>query len=222
MPRLAPRVLLRKVLRKVALVGGLHTAALFLRVLRRSWHVDRIHYERFFSAPVIVAFWHGDLLVGAAEVMSSKRRDFATLASRSRDGDIAAGLAKLVGVEPLRGGSSRGQVEALRSMERWLREGKSILLAVDGPRGPKGVVKSGIILLSSRTGVPIVPAGAIPLDTRFWQFRSWDSMWLPKAGARIAAIFEEPITVPPDADHQQIEEYRRLLEHKLHMLHRKK
>ncbi len=205
----AKRFLLRKFLRRVALWGGVPLAVGMLRLLRHTWRVGRSGEARFYSQrPVIVAFLHGDLLVGATGVMASRRKDFATLASRSRDGEIAALLARLVNITPLRGGASRGQVEALRAMERWLLSGKSLLVAVDGPRGPRGIVKNGVILLASRTGIPIVPAGCRVAPDQAWVFRSWDRMLLPKPGAKIQVLYGEPIAVPSGLSREELEQYR--------------
>ncbi len=213
------RVSVRKFLRHVALRGGVRLAASGLRLLHRTWHIERQGVERFFLSPVIVAFWHGDLLVGASEALWSGRQDFATLTSRSRDGEIAAALARRVRVTPLRGGTSRGQVEALRSMERWLAQNGSLVIAVDGPRGPRGVVKSGIVLLASRSGVPIVPAAAIAPPDKIWRFRSWDRMWVPKFGCSFRVVFGNPISVPKDVTREELENYRQRLEQELFFLH---
>ncbi|MGC8741592.1 MAG: lysophospholipid acyltransferase family protein [Candidatus Sumerlaeaceae bacterium] len=214
------RLALRKFLREIALRGGVRMATCALRALRHTWHVERVDKERFFLTPVIVAFWHGDLLIGAAEALWSRRRDFATLTSRSRDGEVAATLARQVGVTPLRGGASRGQVEALRAMERWLSQKGSLVVAVDGPRGPRGVVKSGVILLASRSGVPIVPAAAIVPEGQSWRFRSWDKMCLPKPGCRFQVVFGEPIRVPSKLSRDELESFRILLERELFCLHK--
>jgi lysophospholipid acyltransferase (LPLAT)-like uncharacterized protein len=212
------RVFVRQMLRRFGLWGGVRLAGLMLRLLRRTWKVERHGYENFLRRPIIVAFWHGNLLVGATEALAARRRDFGTLTSRSRDGEVAASLARLVRVTPLRGGSSRGQVEALRSMERWLRSGNSLVLAVDGPRGPRGIVKSGIILLASRTGVPIVPAAARFDPKRAWIFHSWDRMWVPRPWARFEVYYGEPMHVPADLDRAGIEKWRGELERSLFVL----
>lgn len=213
------RVTLRKVRRQVALSGGVWFAVGLLQLLRRTWRIHRTGEERFRSNPIIVAFWHGDLLVGAAEAMNVARKDFATLVSRSRDGEIAARLAQAVGITPLRGGSSRGQVEALRLMERWLRKEGSLLVAVDGPRGPRGEVKAGIVLLAARTGAPIIPAAAITSPNARYVFRSWDCMWLPKFRAFIEVIYDTPMYVPTNCTREEMEKFRLLLEERLWQLH---
>jgi len=213
------RVTLRKVRRQVALAGGVWFAVGVLQLMRRTWRVRRIGEERFRANPIIVAFWHGDLLVGAAEAMYVARKDFATLVSRSRDGEIAARLAKAVGVTPLRGGSSRGQVEALRLMDRWLRKEGSLLVAVDGPRGPRGKVKAGIVLLAARSGAPIIPAAAISPPNARYVFRSWDRMWLPKFRAPIVVVYDTPIYVPANCTREELEKFRLQLEQSLWQLH---
>lgn len=216
------RIVLRQAMRSLGLRGGVRLAVVALRLLRTSWRISRKDGSRFFIQPAIVAFWHGDLLIGATEVLWSRRKDFGTLASRSRDGEVAACLAKSVRVTPIRGGSSRGQIEALREMERWLRAGKSLVVAVDGPRGPRGIVKSGVILLAARTGVPIIPAAATSLDGKAWIMKSWDKMWIPKWGARLEIIYGDPLRIPAHLNRGEMDDYRVELEERLLALHGEK
>lgn len=216
------RIVLRQAMRSLGLRGGVRLAVVTLRLLRATWRISRKNGSRFFIQPAIVAFWHGDLLIGATEVLWSGRKDFGTLASRSRDGEVAACLAKSVRVTPIRGGSSRGQIEALREMERWLRAGKSLVVAVDGPRGPRGMVKSGVVLLAARTGVPIIPAAATSLDGNAWIMKSWDKMWIPKWGAKIEINYGDPLRIPANLKREEMNGYRVELEERLWALHGEK
>lgn len=208
---------MRRLGRWLALHGGIRGAFLLLQLLRHTWRATRHAEHRLRQKPVILAFWHSDLLVGVAEMTRTGRRDCATLASRSRDGEIAAKLAELTGITPIRGGSSKGQVEALRAMQKWADKGGSLLIAIDGPRGPRGVVKAGIVLLASQTGLPIIPGSAT--GARVVRFRSWDKMWFPKPFSKLEITLDEPMLVRPDATREELEIARRQLEKRLAELH---
>ncbi len=63
----------------------------------------------------------------------------------------------------------------------------------DGPRGPREVLKPGVIVLARLSGAPIVPiaVGA----SREWRLRSWDEFRIPRPFARCVVRFGEPIRV---------------------------
>jgi lysophospholipid acyltransferase (LPLAT)-like uncharacterized protein len=60
---------------------------------------------------------------------------------------------------------------------------------VDGPKGPAGVVKPGVVSLSRATGAVVVPVYAT--SDRAWYFKSWDRFMLPKPFASVNLRFGE-------------------------------
>lgn len=189
-----------------------------IRLLSRTWKRERVHGERAKLKPAIFAIWHGDLVVGAFELPWILPQ-VDVLTSRSRDGSLVTRFVHMFrGARTIRGGSSKGGTGALLSMGRSLKRGRAVVIPVDGPRGPFGVVKPGVIAVASQTGAPII-AGAVMTD-RAWRFRSWDRAFVSKPGARVRFIYGDPLTVPPDADRAVIEEYRLKLEQQLYELHR--
>ena len=111
--------------------------------------------------------------------------------SRSRDGDIIAGVARRSGWHPVRGSSSRGGTEALRAMIDHLRKFRLGAHIVDGPRGPARIVKPGAIRLAAGAGAVIVPFYVA--TNRGWYFNSWDRFFVPKPGARVILRYGDPI-----------------------------
>jgi lysophospholipid acyltransferase (LPLAT)-like uncharacterized protein len=134
----------------------------------------------------------------------SLRRRGAAYHSRSRDGELVARWIRRFGLEPVRGSSTRGGGEALRLLTRALRSGHEVVVVPDGPKGPREVLKPGVIALARLTGAPIVPMalGA----SREWRLRSWDEFRIPKPFARCVMRFGEPIYV---ARHRAAEEAAR-------------
>jgi hypothetical protein len=119
------------------------------------------------------------------------------LTSRSRDGELVARWIRGFGLDPVRGSSSRGGGEALRALTRALRSGGEVVVVPDGPRGPREVLKPGVIALARRSGAPIVPM-AVGASSE-WRLRSWDSFRIPRPFARCVVRFGEPIHVSRDA-----------------------
>ena len=158
-----------------------------LRVRREEAAVAPLWAAR---APVIYAVWHGRLLLLP---YLYGHRGSRVLASRSRDGELVARWIRRFGLEPVRGSSTRGGGEALRLLTRALRSGHEVVVVPDGPKGPREVLKPGVIALARLTGAPIVPMalGA----SREWRLRSWDEFRIPKPFARCVMRFGEPIYV---------------------------
>jgi lysophospholipid acyltransferase (LPLAT)-like uncharacterized protein len=94
-----------------------------------------------------------------------------------------------------------------------LRVNALAIHATDGPTGPRGVVKAGLIRMSQRSGVPIVPV--FISCSRAWTLGSWDRMLVPKPLSRILVRWGDPIPVPPDLEGPAFEEFRRDLEQRL-------
>ena len=158
-----------------------------LRVRREEAAVAPLWAAR---APVIYAVWHDRLLLLP---YLYGHRGSRVLASRSRDGELVARWIRRFGLEPVRGSSTRGGGEALRLLTRALRSGYEVVVVPDGPKGPREVLKPGVIALARLTGAPIVPMalGA----SREWRLRSWDEFRIPKPFARCVMRFGEPIYV---------------------------
>lgn len=158
-----------------------------LRVRREEAAVAPLWAVR---APVIYAVWHDRLLLLP---YLYGHRGSRVLASRSRDGELVARWIRRFGLEPVRGSSTRGGGEALRLLTRALRSGHEVVVVPDGPKGPREVLKPGVIALARLTGAPIVPMalGA----SREWRVRSWDEFRIPKPFARCVMRFGEPIYV---------------------------
>ena len=97
----------------------------------------------------------------------------------------------------------------MRGMRESIRKKSTVVVAVDGPRGPYGIPKPGVIMTAARVGVPIIPA-AVTAD-KVWQFNSWDKMFIPKPFSAVTVTYGEPIHVAADANKEQIEEARLLL-----------
>jgi lysophospholipid acyltransferase (LPLAT)-like uncharacterized protein len=162
-------------------------------------HPPHPDVERF-----IYAFWHESFLAPA-----KIRTQVRVLISQSADGELIAQICEHLGLGTIRGSSKRGGAQALLQL---LREGENTHLAItpDGPRGPRRQVKTGIVLLASLTGLPIVPLGVG--FTRAWRFRSWDRFAIPRPFSTIAGVLGEPLVVPPDLDAAGIEQHRRRVE----------
>jgi len=143
--------------------------------------------------PAVFALWHNRLIFLPLCFPMHVRRRTATLASISRDGEYAAGLISALGLPVLRGSTSRGGHRALRRLKQHLDGGGSVVLTVDGPRGPRYTVQSGAVVLAGLSGHPLVP---VCLNApRRWELNGWDRTQIPIPFSRVELVIGAPLTV---------------------------
>ena len=129
--------------------------ASFIRLLHGTLRVRHVGAEKIEALPqYIIAFWHEHL---AVMLHSRYRRPIEVLVSQSRDGELIASTFGFYGVGVARGSSTRGASAALRGMIRSARQGTNLVFTPDGPKGPRRVVKEGLIYAAQATALPIVP-----------------------------------------------------------------
>jgi lysophospholipid acyltransferase (LPLAT)-like uncharacterized protein len=126
--------------------------------------------------------------------------------SRSSDGELIARVAQRTGWHAARGSSSSGGKEALDEMIERIRQTGLGAHIVDGPKGPAGRVKPGLIKLAQDTEAAIVPF-CVSAD-RCWYVNSWDRFMIPKPGARVSLKFSDPIHLEPTRDRATLEQQR--------------
>ncbi|HEY3414562.1 MAG TPA: lysophospholipid acyltransferase family protein [Armatimonadota bacterium] len=167
------------------------------------------------SGQVLVT-WHGRTLVA---LVHYRNRGLFTIISPSRDGEIQYRLYRKFGWDATRGSTGRDAAKAALACVRKLREGATLALAPDGPRGPSGVVQPGTFYFARKAGCPIIPAGVSA--TPAWTMKSWDSFQFPKLFARAAIVYGEPVVVPSDADDETLARLSRELGETINGLQRR-
>ena len=193
-----------------------YAGLLLVKLLSRTYRVKVLDPEnegRMLDGKsgVIYASWHQRLFPGIAFL--GRRKPIAIMISQSRDGEFIARIAALFGWRPVRGSSSRGGADALRKITRLVRRGYKIGHIVDGPNGPHGVVKPGLLTMAQITGKPIVPA--ITSGQHRWVFNSWDRFMVPKPFSRVIFKFGDAVDVPRRLDATRFETLRLLVERRL-------
>ncbi len=155
----------------------------------------------------IYAFWHAQMLPLA---FTHRDRGVAVLVSRHRDGEWIARVLESLGYVTARGSSTRGGGEGAREMLLWAERGHLLAITPDGPRGPRGQVKPGLLYLARRTGWPVLPLAAWSEPS--WVARSWDRFRVPLPWARTVVVYGDPIRVPGDLSAEAEEQWRARLE----------
>jgi lysophospholipid acyltransferase (LPLAT)-like uncharacterized protein len=199
--------------RKVRRVSALGQRALeSILATCRITTVGEENFRPFWDAgkPTVFVLWHGRLLPCTYH---HRKQGVVTLVSRHRDGEYIARIVERWGFVPVRGSSSRGGLEALRELMRWVRRGRSLAITPDGPRGPREVMKPGPLLIAQRTGAPIIPTECTA--SRAWFFGGWDRFLIPQPFSRVTIEYGEPVWVPRDADEAALEVIARDVERRM-------
>ena len=149
--------------------------------------------------PVVFTLWHGRLLPATYH---HRGEGVVTLVSLHRDGEYITRAVRRWGYTAVRGSSSRGGLEALRELIRHVKQGRSLAITPDGPRGPFQKMKPGPAIIAQRTGAPIIPVATAA--SRGWFFGSWDRFLIPQPFARCQIAYGEPVFVPRQSDESQI------------------
>jgi hypothetical protein len=159
---------------------------------------------------VLLCTWHQQFFSAIRHFQAYRAFHPALMISKSADGEMIAGVASRTGWSPVRGSSSKEGRAALYTMIEKLKTSRLAAHIVDGPRGPAGIVKPGIIRLAHGAEAVIVPF-YIEAD-HAWYFNSWDRFMLPKPFSKVRLIFDDMLRYPPSSDETVFEEQRRELE----------
>jgi lysophospholipid acyltransferase (LPLAT)-like uncharacterized protein len=186
-----------------------------IRLLGATWRIrvegeDALDRARAHSPRVIFVFWHGRLLPLS---FTHRNRRVHVLASEHTDGEMLGQTIRRLGFGHVRGSSTRGGTRALLELAEKVRSGFDVGVTVDGPRGPRGVVKPGVVDVARQTGAAIVPITTASSRRRV--FSSWDAFELPAPFARVVVRYGEPVMVEPDADRNVVDARRLDVEREL-------
>lgn len=160
--------------------------------LRRT-DIGREHPEACLARGqrLIFAFWHGRLLMMPFAYPGTPA---TILISQHRDGEYISRIARRLGFDVERGSATRGGAPAFRQLVHRLRSGQHVVITPDGPKGPRGRVKPGVIELARLSGMPIVPVGFAAFPRKV--LRSWDEFIIPCPFSRAVYVWGKPLHVP--------------------------
>jgi lysophospholipid acyltransferase (LPLAT)-like uncharacterized protein len=188
---------------------------MLIRLFGFSWRIQTIdeHYleaARRVSKRVIFAFWHGRLLPLS---FTHRSQAIHVLASEHPDGELMGRTIRHLGFGHVRGSSTRGGTRAIFQLVKKIEHGFDLGITVDGPKGPKFVVKPGPLEIAKLSGAPIVPITTS--SSSHWSFNSWDAFEVPRPLCRVAIRYGEPVAVPSEAGPEEIEQHRMIVEERL-------
>lgn len=193
---------------RAALIAGAGT--ILLRLLAVTWRVRFTNPEvvealRGARRPFMYLLWHGQLL---PLLWAHRGRQIAVIISEHRDGELIARVAHALGFRTVRGSTTRGAARALLHASREIEAGHDLAVTVDGPKGPAGTVAPGSLVISQRTGAPMVATGAAA--SAAWRLRSWDRFMIPRPFARVTVTYGAPLELRADTPREAVRDVERV------------
>jgi len=169
---------------------------------------DNFRTLRQDGIPVLLCTWHQQFFSAIRHFKTYAGLNPALMISQSKDGDLISGVARRTGWHTPRGSSSNGGKHALDQMIHHLKTYGFGAHILDGPTGPMGKVKPGVIKMAREADLTVVPLST--RADRAWYFNSWDRFMLPKPFSRVWITFGQGLNF--DADDEDFESQRRSLE----------
>ncbi len=147
--------------------------------------------EESAKTPVIFAFWHNRQ--GFLLYPYRKHKKMCVLVSLSKDGEYIARALPKFNMVASRGSTTRGGASAYRGLITKAKEGYSLALTPDGPRGPVYQASQGVLALARKTGLPIIPVGVYA--TNKFSVNSWDKFQVVLPFGKCSIVLGKPLKV---------------------------
>lgn len=183
-----------------------------LRVTFHGWNGQRIVPGDPWFNGRLFAVCERDLL---ALLPFAGYRDYVTVVASGRDGNRAAAVLEALGLKVARGSAGRDGAAAMRTVLRLITPERSVLVSVDGPLGPAGVAKPGVLTIGARCGREVVPIAAAAR----WALTfpgTWSGIYLPLPFSRVCLQTAEPLPARGATTRQERAQAAAVLTARLH------
>jgi len=194
-------------------VEGLFAA--YIRFAYRSSRWERSGFEEMdetlrSGTPVIVALWHQRLMM-APFLFDTSLGKVCTLTSSGRAGRMGGQIVARFGLETIAMSSHKRHIALSREVLGKMRDGYSIGIATDGPRGPARVASTVPLIWARASGAPVFVVSFSA--RRVIAFPTWDKMWLPAPWTRGVLMCRKwDQDVPRKSSEEETEALRQKLE----------
>ncbi len=164
---------------------------------------------------VIIIGWHGRTLM--MPYYWNKQSKLNALVSPHRDGRMIMYILQKFGIGHVSGSTDKNPKEAALQLMQNLKDGNSIAIIPDGPRGPSMELTMSPLFYAQKSGKPILGITYSIAGSKVIS-KSWDDMLIPLPFHKGMYAITEPTFIPADATPEQLEEYRQKIENDLNEL----
>lgn len=151
--------------------------------------------ENKYPGAAVYALWHRQEVLF---IYLHRNQEVCGLVSKSKDGEYMARILKRFGFTFVRGSTTTGGIMALRGLIKAARDGYSVAITPDGPKGPIFKVQPGIVYLAQKAHVPVIPVACALSKKKI--LRSWDKYQFPLPFGRIEAVYGQPLPIAESDD----------------------
>lgn len=181
------------------------------------WKIQGIENGNKIESPVVIAFFHGRMMMLPYFYNTLRpNKKIKMIVSNHFDGELVGKIVSYIGIDVLKGSSTRGGVKLLKEI-MGIKD-FDIGITPDGPKGPAEKVKNGVIYISKITGFPILPVTYSVKKKKI--LNSWDKFIIPKPFTKGLFLCGEPLYIPKDVDDKALDNYSQLLEERLKKLNK--
>ncbi len=171
--------MLKKISRKV---GVIVIPPIIFVTMKLLWFTYRKKYH-YIDAPIegqcMAVTWHSELLISPQVYRKFRKyQNTSAIIAQHYDGELIARTFSFLNIIPLRGSSRRGAKSVLIAAIKALKEGSSIMITPDGPKGPRYSMSDGAVSLALRSNLPLMVVNYKP--SSYWMLNSWDRFIIPK------------------------------------------
>jgi lysophospholipid acyltransferase (LPLAT)-like uncharacterized protein len=177
-----------------------------LRIVNEQRWQDLLKQGR----PILLCAWHQQFFSAIRHFKTYSKFNPGLMISQSRDGELIAGVANKTGWHTLRGSSSKGGKKAMEGMIEHLKTHGLGAHILDGPTGPIGKIKAGVIKMAQDSNAILVPMYTHAKHA--WFFNSWDRFMLPKPFSKVTLTFGDEMYLSLDGSSIDFEARRQDLE----------
>lgn len=163
-----------------------------------------------------VITWHGRIMIAPMIVKTlykkaNCKKQPCVLSSKHRDGQLASKTMNIFNFKEIFGSTinknklhqaeESGAVKSIMIIMREIKNGSSIHLAPDGPRGPIRKINSEIVNIAKKSKTPIFP---VAINYSFKkQLKSWDEFQIPFPFGTINVEYLEPVLVDKNSNFEK-------------------
>jgi len=164
----------------------------FMRAVNRTLKIKIYGLENI-NGNALFAVWHQSTFV---MFDANPIKDMVVLTAKGSRGDIFTKAVEPYGYKIVRvpfDENKKDSAAAAVQLLKCLEEGRNVVIALDGPKGPLFDVKPGIFFLSQKSGKKIVPVGFAASKKLSLGFR-WDKFIVPSPFSRIVIYLDAALS----------------------------
>ncbi len=181
--------------------------------------------------PLLVSFWHNRLMLTPLVTQKLQKiypdYNLMTLASKHGDGRFVGGVMKKFGLILIAGSSRDGRKASrgidfsnLKQIFSGLKNGYSLGITPDGPRGPNQKINGELVNIARISGAKILPMSCS--SSRAIEMQTWDKFKIPLPFSTLCFCFDDSaIYVPKNSDEAEMKKIKFFVEERMNFVQEK-